>query len=529
MADYRKIMGLVLKDRSYSDIVDIVGCSRRDVSRVKQIVRAHAVTSIESVSEEDLVTWFPDRRRVADEYEQPDLAGVLAAMKSQRHFTLLMAWRRYADAGGVGKKKYGYSQFCVLFSEYAHTNDLVATLHHEPGRAMFVDWAGDTISVVDQITGEISQTVLFVAVLPYSGALFARAYENMKSPAWLDAHMRALAFFGGVVQLIVPDNPTTSTHPRTKGDRERVINARYQQLADHYGTAIVPARSRRPRDKAAAESAVNVINTRVIGYLEAETWTSLSQLNEAIDDRVAEINHDLVRADDSTRWSRFIAEEQTLLAPLPDTEFEDVVWKECKVDRNYHITVDSGRYSVPFHLAGRLLPVRLTATTVTVFDDHEIVCEHRRLTGRKGQYSTKAEHVPPQHQNIDGLWSRRWFLDRARSFGPATVTIIGDLLDRHTIEAQGYLDCQNILSGLGKNNRARLEAACQELVNRGGVGTYTTIKRIMAAIDSDAKKPSPLRPAASTRRPPTAANDLGPDVYVRDPSHYETHDQEGRQ
>lgn len=157
MADYRKIMGLVLKDRSYSDIVDIVGCSRRDVSRVKQIVRAHAVTSIESVSEEDLVTWFPDRRRVADEYEQPDLAGVLAAMKSQRHFTLLMAWRRYADAGGVGKKKYGYSQFCVLFSEYAHTNDLVATLHHEPGRAMFVDWAGDTISVVDQITGEISQ------------------------------------------------------------------------------------------------------------------------------------------------------------------------------------------------------------------------------------------------------------------------------------------------------------------------------------------------------------------------------------
>jgi hypothetical protein len=332
--------------------------------------------------------------------------------------------------------------------------------------------------------------------------------------------VRAFAFYGGVVQIVVPDNPTTSTHQARKGDAERVVNARYQQLADHYGTAIVPARSRKPRDKAAVENAVNVVNKRVIGYLEDDVWTSLAELNEAIDERVWEINHDLRRADDSTRWERFTTEEQALLAPLPDSVFEEVTWKELKAGRNYHVTADSQRYSVPFRLAGRLLRVRLTSTRVTVFDGHDTVCEHPRLAGRKGQYSTLAEHVPPQHRDIDGLWSRRWFTDRARSFGPATIQVIEQILDRYQIEAQGYLDCQNIVSGLGKQNRERLEAACQELVNRNGHPTYTTLKRIMAGIDSDANKPRPAVPAASTRKHGDGA--VGPDVFVRDASHYDT-------
>ncbi|MEB0276808.1 IS21 family transposase, partial [Cryobacterium sp. 5B3] len=217
-------------------------------------------------------------------------------------------------------------------------------------------------------------------------------------------------------------------------------------------------------------------------------------------ERVREINHDIRRADGSTRWERFDAEERKLLGSLPDAAFEDVQWKELKAGRNYHVTADTQRYSVPFALAGKLLRVRLTASTVTVFDGNDIICKHPRLTGRKGQYSTLPEHVPPQHRNIDGLWSRRWFTDRARSFGPATVTVIEQILDSQAIEAQGYLACQNILDGLGKNNRQRLDAACQELLNRHGHPTYTTLKHLMATIDSDAKKPKPLIPAASTRK-----------------------------
>jgi len=159
---------------------------------------------------------------------------------------------------------------------------------------------------------------------------------------------------------------------------------------------------------------------------------------------------------------------------------------------------------------------------VTVFDGADIVCEHARQRGRKGQYSTIAEHVPKQHRDVDRLWSRRWFVDRARSFGPATVTVIEQILDRQKIEAQGYLDCQNILDGLGKRNCGRLEATCQELLNQRGYATYTTLKRLMAAIDSDSKRPQPVTPAASTRKRISTVTfkDTVPDVYVRDASHY---------
>ena len=255
LANYRKILELVLAGRSYGAIVEVVGCSRRDVSRVRKVIDERGMTAATVVSEEDLSDWFPDgRRMVSAGYDQPDLAAVLAAMKAQRHFTLLMAWRRYADTttpatvGAAAARKYGYAQFCALFADYVRTNDLVATLHHEPGRAMLVDWAGDTLDLVDAASGEVTRAVLFVAVLPYSGALFCRAYLNMKSPAWLDAHVRAFSFYGGVTQIVVPDNPTTSTHQRLKGEAERVVNARYQQLADHYQTAVVPARARKPRD-----------------------------------------------------------------------------------------------------------------------------------------------------------------------------------------------------------------------------------------------------------------------------------------
>lgn len=520
VANYRRIMELVLEGRSYGEIVAAVGCSRRDVSAVKKTLAARGMCagSVESMTDAEIAGLFPDgRRRVSEEYEQPDYAAVLRSMKANRHFTLQQAWRRYVGGQGQGKR-YGYSQYCHLFAEYLRVNDLVATLHHEPGRAMLVDWAGDTIDVVDAVTGEVTRAYLFVAVLPFSGVVFCRAYPTMKSPAWLDGHVRAFSSFGGVVGLLVPDNPTTSTHQRRRGDAERVVNARYQQLADHYGTAVVPARARRPRDKAAAESAVNVVNKRVIGYLAEEVWTTVAELNAAIDERVHEVNHDIRRADGTTRWERFAAEEAGRLGPLPADRFEEVEWKQLKAGRNYHVTCDYQHYSVPHAYAGMLLRVRLTSSRVTVFDGDDMVCEHARLSGRKGQYSTLAEHVPAQHRDVDGLWSRRWFTDRARSYGPATVAVIEAVLDRHAIEAQGYLDCQNILEGLGKRNRRRLEAAAQELLNRRGYPTYTTLKRVMAAIDSDTQRAGPVTPAASTRRPAPPAG--SPDVYVRDASHY---------
>jgi hypothetical protein len=524
MADFRAIMSLVFKDRSYRQIVEAVGCSHRDVSSVRMVIRDRGITAarLAGMSDAELAGLFPDGRSgVSTGYDGPDFASVVASMRSNPHFTLLQAWRGYV--GSVSDlRKYGYSQYCHLFGVYAARNDLVATLHHEPGRAMFVDWAGDTIRLVDAAGGQPASAYLFVAVLPFSACVYCRAFTDMRTEAWITAHIGAFGHFGGVPQIVVPDHASTATHRAKQGDAARFVNDRYRQMADHYGTAIVPARVRKPRDKAAVESAVNTVNKRVIGYLLEETWTSLAELNEAIAERVHEINHELRRADGSTRFERFTAEEAPMLSPLPDEAFEQVDWRAVKAARNYHITTDYQHYSVPYVLAGRMLRVRLTTSRVTVFDGQQVVAEHQRKTGRKGQYSTDPSHVPERHRNVDGLWSRRWFVDRAGAFGPATVTVIEQILNRHDIEAQGYLDCQNILETLGRRNKAKLEAACQQLVNMRGYPTYSMIKRLMAAIDSDQKKPAPGRAAASNRKntpsPDTAAGALvrGADYYRQD-------------
>lgn len=516
--NHRLILQLLLRECSWAEIAQVAGCSRRDISRVKKAIDAHGVRDADAVCDGMLTAWFPDgRRAVVDEYEFPDFDGVLAAQKSSRHFTLQMAWQRYVDGPG-GKRKYGYSQFCALYSNFLNRNDLTAVLHHEPGRAVFVDWAGDSMPLVDAVTGETAKAYLFVGTLPYSGMVFCRAYLNMQTAAWLDAHQRMFTAFGGVTALIVPDNALTATHRPVKGDPARAVTGRYQDFADHYGVAIVPAGVKRPKHKAAVEAAVNVVNKRVIGYLEDAEWNMLDDLNAAIDERVWEINHVMGRKDGTTRFERFEAEERELLAALPDTRFEEVDWKVLKVQRNYHVTADYQHYSVPYKLAGRQVRVRLTSGRVSVFDGEVIVAEHTRKTGRKGQYSTLGEHVPPQHEHLDELYSRDWFVRRATAFGPATVDVIEQILDRHQIEAQGYLDCQNILGTLGKKNTTRLEAACQELLNRGAYPTYTTLKRIMGGITSDSQAPARPRPAPSTRKPPSDGNVS--DVFVRDPSHY---------
>lgn len=502
MVDYRAIMGLVFKDRSYRQIVEVVGCSHRDVSAARKMIKDRGLTAqhLAGMSDAELAGLFPDGRAgVSAGYDVPDFARVVKSMRSNSHFTLLLAWRGYVGSASE-LRKYGYSQYCHLFGEFAARNDLVATLHHEPGRAMFVDWAGDTIGLVDAAGGQVVPAYLFVAVLPFSGCVYCRAFTDMRTDAWISAHVGAFEHFGGAVQILVPDNASTATYRKKRGDAARFVNDRYRQMADHYGCAIVPARVRKPRDKAAVESAVNTINKRVIGYLLEETWTTLDELNEAIAERVHEINHDIRRADGTTRFELFTAEEASLLSPLPDERFEQVEWKQLKAGRNYHVTADYQHYSVPYALAGRLLRARLTVSRVTVFDGQQVVAEHRRKTGRKGQYSTDPGHVPPQHRNVDGLWSRRWFVDRGAAFGPATVQVIEQILDRHQVEAQGYLDCQNILETLGKKKKQKLEAACQQLINMGGYATYSTLKRLMAAIDSDQKKPTQVRAAASNRK-----------------------------
>ncbi|MDN5545209.1 MAG: IS21 family transposase [Rhodococcus sp. (in: high G+C Gram-positive bacteria)] len=528
-------MSLLLERRSYREIGAVLGCSQKSVAAAKKQLVGRGITAdgLAQLTDADIAEMFPDgRSRVRSEYLEPDFGRVVASLKKNQHYTLLQAWRTYT--GKVSElRKYGYSQYCALFSEFVQKHDLTAVLKHEPGKTMFIDWAGDTVDLVDAVTGVVTKAYLFVTVLPYSGCLWCRAFTDMRMPSWIAGHVGAFEFYGGVPRLLIPDNALTATQRRERGDASRWVTDRYQQLADHYGTSVLPTKVRSPKQKAAVESGVNVVNKRVIGYLAEDVWTTLDDLNEAIAERVHEINHDIRRVDGSTRWERFAEEESELLGPLPIGGFTEVEWKEAKVARNSHVTCDYQHYSVPHEYAGRLLRVRLAGSRVTVFDGQQIVCEHDRLTGRKGQYSTEAAHLPVQYRNVDGLWSRQWFLQRARAFGPATVYVIEQLIDRRPVETQGFLDCQNVLETLGKRNKQRLEAACQQLVNSGVAPSYTALKRLMGGINSDQNKPATIRPAGSSRKPrfePAEDSGRSPEppsgAYVRGADYYRRLDQE---
>lgn len=340
----------MLEHRSYSEIVEIVRCSRREVSAVTRTVQGRGITAAQaaSMTRDELSELFPDgKKRVSAAFVQPDFAAIVKSMKVNRHYTLQQGWHRYVQAPTTQGKMYGYTQFCQLFNDYAAVNDVVATLHHEPGRAMLVDWAGDRLAISDEVTGEITKAYLFVAVLPYSGMVFCRAFTDMKQSAWNSAHVQAFEASRGVTPILVPDNAATATNRPNKGDSARIVNASYRELAEHYGSAVVPARPQRPRHKAAAESSVNVANKRILGYLNENLWRTLAELNAAVNERVVDINERIKHADGSTRGERFALEEAHLLQPLPAERFESVRWKHLKAGKNYHVTADYQHYSVP--------------------------------------------------------------------------------------------------------------------------------------------------------------------------------------
>lgn len=520
--DYQAIMSMLFKQRTYEEITSSVGCSRRDVATAKKVIVARGITMelFASMTSAELEELFPDgRRAVSVDYADPHFAQVVEEMKHNRFFRLQQGWVKYM-AGSSTKKKYSYSQYCALFNRFAESHDVVATLQHEPGKAMFVDWAGPTVPVVDTVTGETFKGYFFVASLPFSGLVFCQAFSDMKQQSWNQAHVNALEFFGGVPQIVVPDNAATATHRRGRADREVVITKAYRLLAEHYQTAIVPARANRPRDKAHVERMVQTVETRIIGYLSSHMWTSFEELNEAVVEHLIGINDNLRRVDRTTRREMFEAEEAGTLQPLPEHRYEEVEYKQLKVGRNYHLTNDYQYYSVPYTLAGKLLSVRITSTKLSIFDGQTKVCEHPRKYGRRGQYSTEPAHAPEHHQNVQGLWSREWFLSNARSYGPATLQVITQILDRNKIEAQSFLACRNILTELGRKKKVSLEEACQEILDINGYPTYSSLKRIMATL-AQAKKQE------ETSTGPAAQNtkSLGPTqnlsgAFVRDAEHY---------
>lgn len=517
MAKRKDIMRQLLKGVSWNTVCATLHCGKTTVAQCAAKLKEEDLDleRLEALTEAEVSALFADKRRQRDEeYLEPDYARICDQLARIPKMTLAHQWARYLDCNAKGKRLYQYSQFCKKVGDYARTHDLAARIAHEPGRTMLVDWAGMTASVLDTVSGRKTPAYLFVACFPWSGWIWARCFFDMRTRSWIQAHALAFAAAGGVPDILVPDNCATATDRKRRSEPVKV-NGSYLEMAEHYGCAVVPARVRKPKDKAAVEKAVDLCEMHVLAPLAEEQLTSLEELNREVERRVDALNARPFARRPGSRDEAFFGEEQAALHPLPREPFELFEWRRCKVSPDYHIQCEYMRYSVPYRLVGKKLDVRLGATSVAVLDMGEVVAEHPRLRGRKGQYATDPAHMPPEHVEAQSIWTRSWFERRAGEIGPATKRLIQTVLDAHPIEAQGYVTCSNILS-LSKQGRAReLERASARIDELGGIATYTRVKNTMLALRSETSPQAGTVHIASV--PPDRARHAG---RVRGAAHY---------
>ncbi len=402
----------------------------------------------------------------------PDWALIHTELR-RKSVTLQLVWVEYREAHPDG---YGYSQFCELYRRWAKRLKPSMRLTHRAGEKVFVDYAGQTVPVVDSETGEIRQAQIFVGVLGASNYTYVEAHWSQDLANWTAAHVRMFAFFGGVPELIVPDNLKAGVkHPcRYEPD----LNPTYQDLAQHYGTAVIPTRPRKPKDKAKVEVGVQVIERWILARLRNHTFFSLGNLNQAIRELLDDVNTRSMRHLGSSRRDLFEKLDQPALKPLPEQPYEFALLKKVRINIDYHVEFERHYYSVPYTLGRREVYVRATERTIEILCGEKRVASHPRskLTGR---HTTCLEHMPPAHQKYQA-WPPERFIQQAQAIGPSTTQLVQAVLDSRKHPQQAYRSCFGILGFAKRYGPDRLEAACRRALS-AGVLSYKGIKNILNA------------------------------------------------
>jgi transposase len=397
--------------------------------------------------------------------------------------TLMLLWEEYRarEPGG-----YGYSRWCDLYRSWEGRLSPTMRQAHPAGERLFVDYAGQTVEVVDGRTGEVRQAQVFVAAMGASSYTYAEATWTQTLPDWIGSHTRALAFFGGVPAQLVPDNP------RVGVDRanwyEPGLNRTYLDLATHYGTAILPARVRRPRDKAKVEVAVLVVERWILARLRHRRFFSLAELNEAMALLVTDLNSRPMRRLGVSRRDLFLELDHPALKPLPTQAYEYAEWRLRRVSLDYHVDIDGHYYSVPYRLIRAQVEARLTTRTVEIFHKGERVAVHLRGTGR-GRHTTVPDHMPSAHRR-HAEWTIERIQRTAARIGPSTARLLSIILESRPHPEQGYRVCLGILRLARQYGEPRLEAACDRGLDIGA-SSYGSIQSILKnGLDRQPRPPS---------------------------------------
>ena len=440
--------------------------SLRQVARSLSMPHTTVAVFLRRANEAGLTWPLPDgldddalERRLFDtaapvtSYAAPDFAAVKKELAT-KGVTLQLVWLEYKELHPDG---YGYSQFCHLYRTWRRHQSVVMRQDHKAAEKLFVDYPGMTIPIYDERDLTVSfEAELFVAALGASSYTFAVATRSQRIDQWIGAHVATFEFLGGCPEIIVPDNLRSGV---TKAHRyEPDVNATYQEMASHYGVAIIPARPYKPRDKAKVEVGVQIAERWIIAVLRHQRFTSLSVLNETISELVEVINHKPFKKMEGSRATLFAELDQPALRPLPSDPYEFASWRSAKVNIEYHVEVDRHYYSVPYQLAGQVLNVRLTSSIVEIFAKNRRVASHLR-SYQKGRHATDAAHTPDSHRRYLE-WTPARIVAWAQKNGPQTAAFVDELMRSRPQPEQGFRSALGVMRLAKKYSPERLEAAC---------------------------------------------------------------------
>lgn len=508
MRKIREVLKLHYEDGFKNrDIANSVGISPSTVSTYLTRAKMFGVSwpLPEQLNDEQLYAHlFPQESGArAVKRPTPDLQWIHKELK-RKGVTLLLLWYEYRSQYPDG---YGYSRFCEMYREFSGKLTPVMRITHHAGDKLFVDYSGLTVPWIDRETGVIHKAEIFVAVLGASNYTFIEAAESQSLRHWIHAHIRGFEFFGGLTTSVVPDNLKSGVTQPHLYDPD--INATYQEMANYYNIAVIPARSRSPKDKAKVEVGVQGIQRWILAPLRDCTFFSIVEINAAIAPLLKAYNERPFQQLAGSRYSQFLELDRPALKPLPMHRYQFAEWKRAKAGIDYHVTIDKHHYSIPWRYLGERIEVRISDHTIECFLNGKRIALHQRSF--KPGHTTQNEHMPKAHQDYV-KWTPERLHQWAVGIGEHTAKLIDEVIGLHKIPQQGYRACLGILRMSKKYGKERLENAAIRALHIGAI-RYKNIESIL----KNGLDKQPLQKPASVN---TAADITNHHENVRGSNYY---------
>jgi len=416
-------------------------------------------------------------------YQEPDWEQIHCDLR-RKGVTKQLLWEEYTEQ--YPNRCYSYSQFCDRYLKWRGRLNRSMRQTHKAGEKCFIDYCGPTLPIVSPTTGEVRQAQVFVAVLGASNYTFAEATYSQSLQDWLQSHVRAFEFYGGVTELVIPDNLRSGVSKACRYDPD--LNPAYQQWAEHYQTVVIPARPYKPKDKSKAEVGVQIVERWIMARLRHHTFFSLGELNQVIKTLLADLNQRPFKQLPGNRRQAFEQLDQPVLRPLPRQPYQYIDIKTVKVNIDYHVEYQQHHYSVPHQYVGERLELHASDTLIQLYFQRRAVASHPR--SRSTGLTTEPAHMPERHRKHQ-QWTPERLRQWADTIGPDTCLWVSQRLDEKAHPEQAYRVCLGLLNLSRDYPPERLNGSCK-LANREGLTRLKQIRAILASHRDQLQEELPL-------------------------------------